>query len=166
MNKSVIGFSIFSLVVVAGAGFAYNFYSNRSVITSDQPQPAERQESKLPSAEEAELVGFTFIQDFIASAPPSADAQAQQRAYDVLSLGVKQLVSIETISRDLAEFIGVQDVPDQGASVEDLQMGENATATLIVGLNYSGGRVLKAIDMVVEDGVWKVDAIRPLEQYP
>lgn len=117
-------------------------------------------------AKEAEHVGFSFILRFIESAPPTTDVEAAANAYEYLSMAAKAKINPETLSRDLAGLVGVQDIPDQGASVEDLQMKEDGGATLIVGLNYSGGRVLRALDMIVENGAWKVDVIRPLEQYP
>ena len=115
-------------------------------------------------AEAAELVGFQFILDFIEVAPPTMDEEATDRAYQALSSNAQQEVSLETASRDLAMFVGVQDVPDQGASVENLVMEEDGSATLTVGLNFSGGRVLRAITLIKEDGEWKVDAITPVDE--
>lgn len=56
-------------------------------------------------------------------------------------------------------FVGVQDVPDMGISVENLVMEDDGTATLVVGLNFSGGPALRRISLVPEGGVWKVDNI-------
>ncbi len=113
--------------------------------------------------ESAEIVGFNFILNFIKSAPP-ADEEAMNLAYEALSTEAKEMVSLETLSGDLARFVGVQDVPDMGASVEDLQAISEIHRVLIVGLNYSGGRVLRAVILVAEEGEWKVEAILPLEE--
>lgn len=112
------------------------------------------------------MVGFGFIQNFIKSGPPDPDVIAQMNAYNSLSESAKESVSEDSISRELASFVGVQDVPDMGASVEDLQKPTDQTAVLIVGLNYSGGRVLKAIHLVVENGEWKVERVEQLDSYP
>lgn len=111
------------------------------------------------SAESAEEVGFGFIQDFVALAPPSSDPEAAERAYAALSSSAQQEVAPQTISRDMAMFVGVQDVPDMGISVENLVMEDDGTATLVVGLNFSGGPALRRISLVPEGGVWKVDNI-------
>ena len=109
--------------------------------------------------ENAELVAYGFIQDFIAVAPPEPDQPAIERIMKVLSKNASAQIRKETISSDLAGFIGVQDVPDQGASVEDLQSVSPTESYLVVGLNYSGGRVLRNVHVIAEDGQWKVDSV-------
>lgn len=120
----------------------------------------------MPSQEEAELVGFAFVQDVIKAAPSSDDDAAVTRIYEALSTRARAEVAVDTLTSDIALFMGIQDVPDQGASVEDLVIDSEAEATLIVGLNYSSGRALRAIRLVVEEGEWKVDEVTTLEQYP
>lgn len=68
-------------------------------------------------------------------------------------------VSEETLPRDIALFVKIQGVPNQGVSVEDLQIVSVHEAYLVVGLNYSSGRVLRNIYLVIEDGTWKVDRV-------
>lgn len=117
--------------------------------------------ARQPTDEEAELVGFGFIQDFIALAPGALEnPQAVASAYAALSTSARAAISEDSLVNDLAQFVGVQDVPDQGASVEDLQVISDNQAILVVGLNYSGsGRVLRNVHLVVENGEWKVDRI-------
>ncbi|HDQ22919.1 MAG TPA: hypothetical protein ENN28_03000 [Candidatus Uhrbacteria bacterium] len=117
-----------------------------------------------PSHEEAELVGYNFMLNFVAMAPPESDPVAMEKAYNALSVSAKNQVSRENIVSEMAFFIGVQDVPDQGISVEDLQITDTDRATLILGLNYSGGRTIRNVNMVVENGEWKVDSISVPEQ--
>lgn len=112
-----------------------------------------------PSHEEAEITAFQFMQDVVAIAPPNLDEEAATRIYETLSSAARAEVSEETLSRDIAAFVKIQDVPDQGVSVEDLQIVSEREAYLVVGLNYSGGRVLRNIHVVIEDGAWKVDRI-------
>jgi hypothetical protein len=118
----------------------------------------------VPSDDVAELVAFQFVQDFVAIAPPNINQQAEERAYQALSNSASENISRENLSRDLAGFMGVQDVPDQGVSVEDLQRPTADRAVLIVGLDYSGSRVLRGINMIVEDGEWKVDSVEIIEE--
>lgn len=123
-------------------------------------------EPEAPSEEEAELVGFAFLQDVIAIAPGTADEAAGERVYQSLSSRARGEVSQDTLSRDIAFFMGIQDVPDQGVSVENLEVHGERSATLVVELNYSGGPALRAINMVVENGEWKVDSVDALDTYP
>ena len=168
MNRKIV--IVIGILLVTTLLIIFFIFSTReSDKTNSSPTQGEditpTTDSQIPSDEEAEQVAFTFIQNFIKSAPPEPDATAEQEAYNALSQDAKNDVSEENISRDLAAFIGVQGVPDQGASVEDLQL-EGDKATLFVGLNYSGGRVIGAINMIVENGEWKINSIDVLEQYP
>ena len=137
-----------------------------------QPTPAEPvansddQLEPLPSHETAEMVGFAFMQDIIKAAPGTDDSAAADRVYAALSSGAQAEISEETVMNDIAFLVGIQDVPDQGVSVEDLQIHSDTEATLIVGLNYTDSRILRAIELVVEEGVWKVDGVTKLETYP
>lgn len=109
--------------------------------------------------EEAELVGFGFMQDFLLVAPPESDEEAIERMYAALSTTAKEEVSLETFVADIPLFIGVQDIPEQGVSVEDLQITGPDTAEFFTGLNYESGRVLRKLSLVMEDGEWKVDSV-------
>lgn len=109
-----------------------------------------------PSDEDAEIVGLQFMQDVVAIAPPLSDVEAETRLYGSLSSTAREQVARETLVRDIASFVGIQDVPDQGVSVEDLEMVGSYSATLTLGLNYTSGRVLRVVHLVVEDAVWKV----------
>jgi len=121
-------------------------------------------EVKLTSSHQAaELVGYNFMLDFIAMAPGNDDIEAAERVYQSLSQNARQIVSQEKLLVDLAQFIGVQDVPDQGVSVEDLQVIDEKNVNLILGLNYSGGITMRLVGLVVEDGLWKVDQVSPYQ---
>jgi len=112
--------------------------------------------------DEAEKAGFQFVLDFIEVGPPSMDEAAANRAYQALSSTAQASIDQETLSRDLAMFVGVQDMPDQGVSMENLVLTEDGSAILTVGLNYSGGRTLRAITLIEENAEWKVDAIKAI----
>jgi len=114
--------------------------------------------------EEAEIAGFQFILDFIEVGPPNMDEAAANRAYLALSSRAQADMNQETLSRDLAMFVGVQDMPDQGVSVENLVFTTDDSAILTVGLNYSGGRALRAITLIKENDEWKVDAVAPVTE--
>ena len=153
---------IILLLVVGLGGLAWWLLGTDAV----ENTVVETIEIEVPGEEEAELVGFQFLQDVIAAAPGSEDDDATQRVYSSLSRNARTVVSEDTVMADMAPFVGIQDVPDQGVSVEDLQVLSATEASLIVGLNYSSGRVLRSINMIVEDGEWKVDSVDSLETYP
>ena len=153
MNKLVT--SIIVILLILGGVWWYMSNNKTSV-----PQEVVA----TPNAEQAELVAFGFLQDFVKVAPPEQDSEAITRAYDALSSGAKSKVTIDNISSDLANFVGVQDVPDLGVSVEDLQILNENESILVAGLNYSGGRVLKGVYMIVEDGQWKVEAVVDIQE--
>lgn len=117
--------------------------------------PAEN----APTDEQAEITGFDFMRDATSVSPSSPNPQAQERAYAALSESAKAGISQEQFLADIAQFLGVQDMPDNGVSVEDLERTSRSEAVLTVGLNYSGGRQLRDVYLVVEGGAWKVDAI-------
>lgn len=126
----------------------------------DQPILEPTPVVNLTSDEQAELIGFEFIQAVVASAPP-ADPSMKTEAFELLSEAAKEQVGGSAVAANLASFVGIQDVPDQGVSVEDLAVNEDQ-AELTVGLNYSGsGRVLKVIHLIVEGGTWRVDRVSP-----
>lgn len=109
--------------------------------------------------EMAEFRAYTFMQDFVEVGPPEPNPEAEERVYAALSERAKTEVSRERLSRDMAMFVGVQDVPDQGVSVEDLQVVDDENVVVVLGLNFSGGRVLREIHLVVEEDEWRVDDI-------
>jgi len=112
-----------------------------------------------PNHEEAEMTAFQFMQDIVAIAPPNINPEASARIYQTLTSAARAEVNEATLARDMAAFAKIQDVPDQGVSVEDLQIVSEQGAYLVVGLNYSGGRALRNIHLVIEDGAWKVARI-------
>ena len=109
--------------------------------------------------EMAEFRAYSFMQDFVEVGPPEPNPEAEARVYAALSKRAKTEVSRERLSRDIAAFVGVQDVPDQGVSVEDLQVVDDENVVVVLGLNFSGGRVLREVHLVVEENEWRVDDI-------
>lgn len=116
-------------------------------------------ESAVLDAESAEVTAFTFMQDVMALLSGTDDSLVAQRLYGSLSEGAKMRTSLDTISLDITTFSGIDRVPEQGISVEDLEINGEAKATLVVGLNYASGRTLRAVHLVAEEGRWKIDSV-------
>lgn len=114
-----------------------------------------------PNFSQAEQVGFTFMENVVRITPPFPDPSAADALFNALSRRAQETVSSNTISSDMAQFIGVQDMPDQAISVEDLQVVSDTEAVLTIGMNYStSGQVLRDVALIYEDNGWKVDAVR------
>jgi hypothetical protein len=145
-------------IVIFLLGFAYVFSQMETISEKVTPTPtvvptsapSSTPTTATPSDEEAELVAFGFMQDF--ATEDYADA------HEALSMEAKAIVSEANLEEDLMEFIGVEEVPESGVSVEDLQVSDDE-AYLIVGMNYSAGRILRRVNMVVENGEWKVNSV-------
>ena len=168
MKRNLILLFVILIILVAGIFV----FLNRS---SDSPQASDNEtNSEIPPAtilagNDPETVGYSFILDFIAAGTPNTDTHEKQsamRAYEALSTEAQNMVSVDKIELGLLEFLELIMIPDQGASVEDLQ-ADNESASLIVGLNYSGAdRELRSINMIKVENVWKVDSVDVLESYP
>lgn len=101
------------------------------------------------------------MENVVRIAPPFPDPSAADALFDALSRNAQMTVSRDTISSDMAQFIGVQDMPDQGVSVEDLQVVSATEVVLVIGMNYSGsGQVLRDVVLIYENDTWKVDGVR------
>src|SRR6056297_2087665 len=99
------------------------------------------------SHEEAEQTAFKFMEDVIAAAPPTNDEAAAQRLYNTLSRSAKTAVNRSIVSHDIANFVLIQQVPDQGVSVEDIQVVSPQELYVILGLNYSVGFTTRNIHL-------------------
>lgn len=103
-----------------------------------------------PNDEEAELTAFGFMLNFA--------EEDFESAYELLSENAREEVSIQNLENDLLVFVGVEDVPEMGVSVEDLQVSDEE-AYLVVGMNYADDRPIKRVNLVVENGEWKVESV-------
>lgn len=131
--------------------------------TTPLPTVSESDGFDEANQERAEDVGFQFMQSFSALAPPSPNTIRADFAYNALSRDAMSEVSRQNLANDLMVFIKVQDIPDQGISVEDLQIRDASNVSLIVGLNYTGGgRVLRSVNLIKEANDWRVDSVTRL----
>lgn len=153
-SKQILALTVASFLAVA-AGLLWLV----SVPRSDFEKVKHGDEGVVLDAESAEMTAFMFMQDVMVLLSGTDDPLVVQRLYGSLSKEAKMRTSLETISLDIATFSGIERVPEQGISVEDLEIGGEAKVTLVVGLNYASGRTLRAVHLVAEEGRWKVDSI-------
>lgn len=170
MDKKTLG--IVSILVVLAIGGLY-FYTR-----NDQPR-LQTEMPQIDRVEEVDLVDLvdenevrppeeivdTFLVNFIASAPPSTEGASEQAAA-LLSEGAKLEMSEEPTSGDLARFVGVQDVPDNGYEIsEAVYMDNPATgaeeglAEIEVVLDYSGIKAVKLFQLTKTEIGWLIDAV-------
>ena len=149
MNKIFLGVIIILVVVFLGV-FALGDKENDIKVENGQ-SPSDK--------EMAEGVGKSFMEDFMAIAPPSEDLEAEVRILGKMSERALGEIDTETLSRDMALFVGVQDIPDQGVDFKEVNMENDVSAVLEVELKYSGSSAHRNIHLVKEGGEWKVDSI-------
>ncbi len=155
------------LLLILAVSIGLLCYVVMSGCLSKEPIPVYEEieeEPELPSHEDAELIGFNFMLDFLEIAPPDANEEAIERMYEALSVSAREIVSLENFVEEIPLFIGVQDVPEQGVSVENLIIIDDENAEFITGLNYSSGRILRKLTLVAENGEWKVENVSEYEK--
>ncbi len=109
--------------------------------------------------EVAKDVGMNFFEDFISVAPPANNIEIENRILKTLSEKALEEIGSESLIRDLALFIGIQDVPDEGIEFVDIKMNDIGTVLLTVQLKYSSTPTTRIIHLVYENESWKVDNI-------
>lgn len=97
-----------------------------------------------------------FTRDLFRVAPPSLDKEAIRSTYDKLSDKAKE--QIKSLS-DIAKFAGVQDLPDRGWRVVEVDRKDGEAVVRMIW-DYSGGAIEKRFSLVYESGRWKIDGIR------
>ncbi len=112
--------------------------------------------------ENPEDVVETFIENFIKTAPPESDQEALDTAVSLLSEEAKVEVGEEPTSGDLAMFVGVQDIPDQGYQISDISFTndiDEGYADVELTLKYSGGDAVRSFELSKINGNWLIDNI-------
>lgn len=170
MNKRTLTIlMVIGLAVLAGA-FLFNNYNNSGPqlsgsegtqtpeLTDNTDTSEVRQRDRVVAEIPQEIVA-NFIESFIRSAPPTSNAQALADASSLLSDDVKMGMPTELTSGDLARFVGVQDIPDNGFEMGDVTYSDN-TAEVQTTFKYSGGDTVKVFQLSIIDGLWKIDGVR------
>ncbi len=164
MNKNTV--IIIALVVVLGiGGLIFMTGNNSQELPEDELTPqfsGELVEDEIEITGNPETVVALFMDNFIETAPPESDIEALNNALDLISDEAKMQFGDEPTSGDLAMFVGVQDIPDNGYQVSGVsfnQDGDQGTANVEVTLNYSGGESVKTFDLIKVNNNWVIDKI-------
>jgi hypothetical protein len=128
-------------------------FINREEITQNS------EEETVSESQKAEEVSLKFINNFILIAPPAVNIQAEKDLLNSLSENVLSKIDKEMLATEMASFVGVQDIPDQGVEIGELTLIDQENADLRIVLIYSGGEVEKIINLIKEEGEWKVNSV-------
>lgn len=121
------------------------------------PEDAEIPEEDIET--EYEQVVNEFYINFYKSGPPEGDPAAAEAALAMLSTDAQAVVSqAGSTTAGLAQFVGVQDLPDVGMDV--VMIVETETGADVQTLwKYSGGENQKVFTLVREEGALKIDQV-------
>jgi hypothetical protein len=149
MNQKGFAPVIILLVIAVASAAAFGiWYKTRPAV-----------ERQIPESQ-AVLVVKTFCDNFF-KGPPAINEQGVMIAFDFLSQKARQSMSVTgpSPSAALAGFAGVQDVPDQGYTIDEISEGVEK-ATIKTTWKYASGPVVKTFELGKENGIWKIDALR------
>lgn len=113
------------------------------------------------STEMAEIIVRTFYDNLAMSAPPLVDPIAPQMAIDLMTERAKETINVSDPSQasaNLMKFAGVQNLPDQGFTIQTSAETAN-TIEVKTTWNYSSGAVTKTFILMQEAGNWKIDSV-------
>lgn len=166
MNKKYIVIVGLVLVFLLGAvlmNLSRNKAEDLSGVQPTEDQSVYEDEIYVLGAEET--VEF-FLYNFFMTAPPDPDPGALTGAVSLVSEGARVAMGGSPTSSDLAAFVGVQDIPDEGFEIGDVVYPENAAtgvedeaATVEVTLMYSGGDTVRVFSLSKIRGHWLIDEI-------
>ncbi len=169
-QKGIVPIIIVLLVVVATSIVAVGVW--KSDLLSNLKVPWEKPEETIgpnrppespigqpTSDSQAVLIVKTFCDNFF-KGPPAINEQGVMLAFNLLSQKARQSMSVigPSPSAALASFAGIQDVPDQGYTIDNIAE-TTQKATIKTTWKYSSGPVSKTFDLEKENGNWKINSI-------
>ena len=168
MNKKIV-ITVSVLVIFAVAGVILLTRNGAQETTLVETSNEINEEVVIEETENLlgpENTVDSFLSNFILSTPPSADEEAVENATMLLSERAKMGMEDKPTSGDLARFVGVQDIPDNGYEIGEIIYKdntasgmENGLAEIEVTLKYSGGDVVKTFLLSEVEDFWQIDGV-------
>lgn len=163
-NKSLLMTAGLIIILIAVVILVSSGSKTENVGETASPAPSENAaEAETIDAEETVR---TFLDNFMLSAPPEGDKQALKEAVSLLSEGGKRNMKEEPTAGVLARFVGVQDLPDEGYEIAEVEYKDNPAtgeeeglAEVFVTLNYSGAKTEKVFQLSKVGDSWLIDAV-------
>jgi hypothetical protein len=169
MNRNLmITISVLLFASIIGVFlFTRNTTQNTTLVETDSEIGEEITLEEVDKSSDPESAVDTFLTNFILSGPPSANEEAVENAASLLSEGAKMGMEDEPTSGDLARFVGVQDLPDNGYEIGNVVYKDNVAADVEDGLaevevtfKYSGGDVVKTFLLSMVEESWQIDGVK------
>lgn len=166
MNKNIVILASVAIIVVITSVLFINRGDEQVSPGTESNLPAD--EATMQEEQTApEDVVESFMDYFLASAPPEVDEDAVDNAVALMSEGAKMQLGEDFSSSSLAAFMGVQDIPDEGYEIGEVNYvdneatgEENALAEVEVILDYSGEDAVKTFVLSKTDSGWLIDSVR------
>ncbi len=159
MNQKGFAPIIIVLLLVVVCSVAVGVWFQNSQKNLGKKEPTGMMADQKASDSQAVLIVKTFCDNFF-KGPPAINEQGVMKAFDLLSQKARQSMSVigPSPSAALASFAGVQDVPDQGYTIDEISEGAEK-ATIKTTWKYSSGPVIKTFDLEKENENWKINSI-------
>lgn len=139
-----------TIALLAGLGYQYIYSKSEYQIEKLEPTTV---------TEEITLPVVRYLELLPQSGPPQIDEQVVAEMVSLLSSQAQSSLLVPH-SRGLAMFAGVQDLPDQGSKINQVDQFTPSQAEVSTVWNYSGAPVEKIFVLVLEADGWKIDQIR------
>lgn len=175
MKSTLVVVVVLALVAVGFVGilvFGGQFYGETPVVEKAEPVEEALVESDLeasPAIDRStpEKTVTAFVEQFITGAPPEIDQTANQQAFELLAEAAKSDLSQPVQSGELARLIGLQDIPDQGFSVNQTVYTPNPAtgedeglAEVSVTFKFSGGDSERVFLVSKIGDQWQIDGVQ------
>lgn len=112
-----------------------------------------------PTVEGAEKTGYLFIQNLVLLAQQPTNHILTDEIEAALSTRLLASINRERLLREVMQLAHMSTLPENGVSIEDVTLIDDEHAQLTIGLNFAHTRSLRIISLVLENMVWKVDAV-------
>ncbi len=153
MNKylQTILIAITACIIAIGAGLGYQYaYSQNNQIQSD---------SLLKEQKQITAVVNEYANLMPQSVPSNLDDQAINKMVSLLSSQASENLA-SPHSAGLAQFAGIQDIPDQGITISAVNQKDQNTVQVVTTWHYSGMVTNKTFEMIKENNEWKINSIK------
>lgn len=114
---------------------------------------------RVPSDEEAEVVVLDFMNSFYSIQHIRNKQYLINRMYSRLSKDARKKISIENFITDAALFMGIESLTDTGISIKEINRISMYTVVVGMEMEYSGGRIIRRVELIVEDREWRIDRV-------
>lgn len=158
-KKNIILAIILTVIIAIIIGVLWQIMNTPQI--QETPQKEEFQEI-IPSSEEAEFIGHDFMLQFL-KLENEEDTKATEMIFFYLSKPAKEKIDKSNFKESINQFLKVSKIPKQGINIEDLQIKDFHNTSVIIELNFSEKSKMRKLDLIVENGEWKINEVTEYE---